>query len=87
MLGVKRLLPQLEALSILAMGAGRTDALPLANQVDGSWPLASLVRPPRIAALFQLGHDVIGDGEALVFTKPFLRTAYDLPRPAKGVGY
>ena len=44
----------------------------------GRWCL--LIQPPRIAAFFQLGDDVIGECVTLVLTEPFLQTAYDLAR-------
>jgi hypothetical protein len=49
------------------------------------WPppdFASSFRPPRVAALFELRDDVIGDGVALVFAQAFLQAANDFPRPA-----
>jgi hypothetical protein len=48
--------------------------------------LSLLIEPPRVASLFQLRDDVIGNGVSLSFGQPFFQSANDLAGAAKGKG-
>jgi hypothetical protein len=61
---------------------------PSARKLGRRWRrgLSLLIEPPRVASLFQLRDDVIGNGVSLSFGQPFFQSANDLAGAAKGKG-